>query len=91
MKEYDIVVFGGTGYTGIHVIRELFLTSQTEGLSWAIAGRSMEKMRSVLKSVASETGVSSAGRNINRHTVLEAVSYHPQAIPSNRIAGSGEV
>ena len=57
MKEFDITVFGGTGYTGVHVVRELFLTSKKESVSWALAGRSVEKMRSVLQTVAGETGV----------------------------------
>ena len=57
MKEFEIIVFGGTGYTGIHVVREMFLTGKLEAQSWALAGRSADKMRNVLQTVAAETGV----------------------------------
>ena len=57
MKEFDIIVFGGTGYTGIHVVREMFLTGKCETLSWALAGRSADKMKKVLQTIAAETNV----------------------------------
>ena len=47
-REFDVIVFGATGFTG-HLVAE-YLTGKygiDEDLRWAIAGRSEEKLRSV--------------------------------------------
>ena len=48
-REFDIVVYGATGYTGRlvaqHFVREY--GKDTNGPRWAMAGRSMEKLQSV--------------------------------------------
>ncbi len=49
MKEFDVVVWGATGFTGRLVAEYLAETYGTEmdQLSWAVAGRSEAKLRSV--------------------------------------------
>jgi len=47
-KKFDIVVYGATGFTG-HLVAE-YLAAQYEGdggLKWAMAGRSLDKLKSV--------------------------------------------
>ena len=46
MREYDLIVFGATGYTG-RLVAEALLEFPEPGLRWAIAGRSREKLESV--------------------------------------------
>ena len=50
-RQYDIIVFGSTGYTGQFVDEELYRI-QGEGkksLKWAAAGRSQSKLDASLK------------------------------------------
>ena len=50
-REYDIVVFGSTGFTGQFVNEELYRL-QTDGgraLKWAAAGRSQSKLEASLQ------------------------------------------
>ncbi len=51
-REYDIVVFGSTGYTGQLVNEELYRLQTESGraLKWAAAGRSQSKLDACLKS-----------------------------------------
>ncbi|XP_041353801.1 saccharopine dehydrogenase-like oxidoreductase [Gigantopelta aegis] len=50
-KRYDVVIFGATGFTGQFVVKELVRTTETEpGLTWAVAGRTMDKLQKVLTS-----------------------------------------
>ena len=44
----DIIIFGATGFTGKCVVLELTKFTQTPELSWAVAGRNEQKLRSVL-------------------------------------------
>lgn len=54
--EYEIVVYGATGYVGQLICRHLVeLQGQDPALSWAMAGRNIEKLRAL----AQEIGTSS--------------------------------
>ena len=55
-RQYDVVVFGSTGYTGQFVNEELYRFqgyggSSSATLKWAAAGRSQAKLEAVLKGV----------------------------------------
>ena len=54
MSKFDIVIFGATGYTGQFVVRELAKQARNEHVSWAVAGRSKEKLSQVLNTISSE-------------------------------------
>lgn len=47
-RHYQITVFGATGYTGRFVVEEL-KKRQTKGVSWAVAGRNEEKLKTTLR------------------------------------------
>lgn len=53
-RKYDIVVFGASGFTGKFVVEEL--AKYTENVKWSIAGRSREKLLSVLTDVGKYIG-----------------------------------
>jgi short subunit dehydrogenase-like uncharacterized protein len=56
-KKYRIVVFGATGFTGQYVVEEVARTVDNEkDLTWAIAGRNMVKLQSVLEKASKITG-----------------------------------
>ena len=46
-KKFDVVVLGATGFTGKWVAKHLFEKYSSEELTWAIAGRSQEKLKEV--------------------------------------------
>ncbi len=54
MREFDIILFGATGYTGRLVAEHLLKQS---GASWAIAGRSMEKLEQLRKAIDAPAGL----------------------------------
>ena len=45
-QEFDIVVHGATGFTG-RLIAEYLLTRNDTGLTWAMGGRSLDKLQAV--------------------------------------------
>ena len=45
-REFDIVVFGATGFTG-RLVAEYLHISGADGARWAIAGRSLDKLGQV--------------------------------------------
>ncbi|KAI1373433.1 hypothetical protein F4677DRAFT_222943 [Hypoxylon crocopeplum] len=47
-RQYDLVVFGATGYTGL-LTAEHIATHFPTDLKWAVAGRSTEKLQNVVK------------------------------------------
>lgn len=59
-KEYDFVVYGATGFTGKLVVEYLVEKySNSPEITWALAGRSLEKLESVVdsKNVCEGTGL----------------------------------
>ena len=46
MREFDLIVFGATGYTG-RLVAEALLEFPEEGLRFAIAGRSEDKLKGI--------------------------------------------
>ena len=55
-KNYDIIVFGATGFTGQFVVDEVAQVAAEERLNWAVAGRSMQKLQKVLQDSSQRTG-----------------------------------
>src|ERR1700751_3722652 len=53
-RDFDVIVYGATGYTG-RLIAEYLATSYrgADAPSWAIAGRSTDKLRKVRANIAS--------------------------------------
>ena len=52
VKEYDFVVYGATGFTGKLVVEYLVEKySNNSEISWALAGRNIEKLKSVAASI----------------------------------------
>ena len=54
-REFAIVVFGASGFTGQFVVREVARNCKGK-FKWAIAGRSKDKLEKVLQETASELG-----------------------------------
>lgn len=55
-RRYDIVVFGATGFTGGLVAEYLNLSKDIENKNWAIAGRSLGKLKVVKDKLISKNG-----------------------------------
>lgn len=53
-REFDVVVFGATGVTGLYVVEEMHRSTKAENaeLKWAVAGRNVEKLKQTLKTAA---------------------------------------
>ena len=45
-REFDVIVYGATGFTG-RLVAEYLAQTYPEGLSWAMAGRSLAKLQEV--------------------------------------------
>ncbi|XP_023231055.1 saccharopine dehydrogenase-like oxidoreductase [Centruroides sculpturatus] len=48
-REFDIVIFGATGFTGQYVFEELARLSKSENVKFALAARSENKLKSVIE------------------------------------------
>lgn len=54
-RDYEIVVFGASGFTGQFVAREVAKNSKGK-FQWAVAGRKREKLEQVLRETEEEVG-----------------------------------
>jgi short subunit dehydrogenase-like uncharacterized protein len=55
-REFDVVVWGATGFTGRLVAEHLLRRSGEESFRWALGGRSRERLEQVREDIARETG-----------------------------------
>ncbi|XP_046558013.1 saccharopine dehydrogenase-like oxidoreductase [Haliotis rubra] len=55
-RKYDIVIFGATGFTGQFVVDEVARIAEEEGVTWAVAGRKMDRLQKVLEQSGQRTG-----------------------------------
>ena len=46
-REYDIIIWGASGFTGRLVAEYLYLNYNSNNLKWAIAGRDKQKLISM--------------------------------------------
>ena len=48
-REYDLIIFGATGFTGQYVVEEVARVADEEKITWAVAGRHVEKLKIILE------------------------------------------
>ncbi|MEU8979522.1 saccharopine dehydrogenase NADP-binding domain-containing protein [Streptomyces sp. NPDC048309] len=82
-RTYDIVLFGATGFVGT-LTAEYLATHAPEGLRWAIAGRSTEKLERLRERLSGAPGVLHADvtdpeslRELARHARVVATTVGP--------------
>ena len=61
LREFDLVIFGATGYAGYFMVRELVLSideqpDEYRNIRWAIAGRNIAKLEDTLIRLGKELG-----------------------------------
>ena len=82
-REYDLVVFGASGFTGIKVAEELarvLKDKQLYHVKWAIAGRSLEKLQTVIDHVRATVGAPDVERvGVIVADVKDETSLHQMA------------
>lgn len=60
-REFDVIVFGASGFTGMFVVEEMAISMEMDSLykrdnlKWAVAGRSRDKIVEVLSEAAKNT------------------------------------
>ena len=54
-REFDVIVWGATGFTGSLVVEYIYNNYKNKSLNWAIAGRSIEKLKKVRLKSADDT------------------------------------
>ncbi|CAG5123703.1 unnamed protein product [Candidula unifasciata] len=55
-RKFDLIVFGATGFTGQYTVDEVARVADEEHLTWAVAGRNMQKLQQVLSEASVRTG-----------------------------------
>lgn len=71
-RNFDLIIFGATGFTGYFVVRELvqtihFYPKEYQNLRWAVAGRSKKRLEETLQKVGKQMKI-----NLNSVPQLEA-------------------
>ncbi|CAK9293905.1 unnamed protein product [Gordionus sp. m RMFG-2023] len=56
-REFDIIIFGASSYSGVFIIEELAKADKSKSIKWAIAGRNKTKLIDALKTASQNSGV----------------------------------
>jgi len=80
-REFDVIVYGATGYTGRLVADYLSRTyGQDQGLKWAMAGRSEDKLASVRESIGAPAETPLIVADASSQDSLQAMTARAGAI-----------
>jgi len=82
-SEFDVIVFGSTGYTGRLVAEHLLKTYGAAGnVKWAMAGRSKDKLAAVAKEIGAPASLPFVVADADDPASLEAMAKRAQVIIS---------
>jgi len=56
-RQYDIILFGATGFTGALVVKYIAAHAKSESISWAIAGRDTQKLKEIQEGLQSQPDI----------------------------------
>lgn len=59
MSRHDLVIFGATGFTGIHIIS--LIVQSNENIDFAVAGRNEERLKNILQNIGQRFGKDLSG------------------------------
>ncbi len=80
-QEFDVVVYGATGFTGRLVAEYLLKTYGTEGeLRWAMAGRNREKLKAVAIELGAPMNLPLIDVNATDANALDALAHRTRVI-----------
>ena len=80
-QEFDVVVYGATGFTGRLVAEHLLKTYGAEGqVRWAMAGRDLAKLRAVAAEIGAPASVPLIEANARNAASLEALAKRARTI-----------
>ncbi|CAG5121242.1 unnamed protein product [Candidula unifasciata] len=74
-EKFDFIVFGASGFTGQYTVDEVARVAEEEKLTWAVAGRSMQKLQTVLNEASARTG-----KNLENIPIIIADSSNPSSL-----------
>ena len=78
-REYEITVYGSTGYTG-RLVAEYLHKEYGDGLNWAMAGRSLDKLKSVRDEMGLPESVKLVVADSSDPDSLKAMAEGTQAV-----------
>lgn len=80
-QEFDVIVYGATGFTGRLVAEHLFRTYGAEGdVRWAMAGRDMQKLRDVAIAIGAPMDMPQIAANASDAGALDALAHRARVV-----------
>ncbi len=80
-REFDVVVYGATGFTGALVVEHLLKTYGAEGpVRWAMAGRDAEKLARVRKETGASPSLPALVAEAHDRSALDALAARTKVI-----------
>ena len=78
-REFDLIVYGATGYTG-RLVAEYLVEAYPEGLAWAMAGRSLTKLQDVRDAIGAPADLPLIVANSDDPATLAAMCRRTQVV-----------
>jgi short subunit dehydrogenase-like uncharacterized protein len=79
MSDFDVIVYGATGFTG-RLVAEYLSTAYPEGVAWAMAGRSLSKLEEVRDLIGAPADVPLLTANADDPASLRALAARTKVI-----------